>query len=104
MKIMLCCSAGMSTNLLVNKMTLSAKQRAIECEIEAIPEVEIRNRLHEADVFLLGPQVRYRYNSVSEDAKEFNIPVAIINSVSYSRMDGRAVLDQALELYKAWHD
>ena len=104
MKIMLCCSAGMSTNLLVNKMTLSAKQRAIECEIEAIPEADINTRLKEADVFLLGPQVRYRLNSVKEDAKPLGIPVAVIDGVKYSRMDGRAVLDQAIELYKAAHE
>jgi len=101
MKIMLCCSAGMSTNLLVSKMTLSAKQRAIDCEIEAIPEGEINSRLKEADVFLLGPQVRYRLNSVKEEAQQYSITVAVIDSVKYSRMDGRSVLDQAIALYKA---
>lgn len=101
---MLCCSAGMSTNLLVNKMTLSAKQRAIDCEIVAIPEGEINSKLNEADVFLLGPQVRYRLNSVKEDAKQYGIPVAVIDSVKYSRMDGKAVLDQAIALYNAAHE
>ena len=61
MKIMLCCSAGMSTNLLVSKMTLSAKQRAIDCEIEAIPEGEINSRLKEADVFKDEEPLTYAY-------------------------------------------
>lgn len=104
MKIMLCCSAGMSTNLLVNKMTMSAKQRAIDCEIVAIPEAEINTRLKEADVFLLGPQVRYRLNTVKADADQLGIPVAVIDSVKYSRMDGRAVLDQAINLYNESKD
>lgn len=104
MKIMLCCSAGMSTNLLVNKMTMSAKQRAIDCEIVAIPEAEINARLKEADVFLLGPQVRYRLNTVKADADPLGIPVAVIDSVKYSRMDGRAVLDQAINLYNESKD
>lgn len=34
-KILLCCSAGMSTSMLVKKMEQSAQSRGIECEIQA---------------------------------------------------------------------
>ena len=100
MKVMICCSAGMSTNLLLSKMIQSVRQRALDVEIEAIPEAEINERLKDCDVFLLGPQIRYRFNSVKMDAEPYGIPVAIIDTVKYAKMDGQAVLDQALDLYK----
>ena len=34
-KILLCCSAGMSTSLLVTKMEAAAKEQGVECRINA---------------------------------------------------------------------
>ena len=67
-KIMLVCSAGMSTSLLVNKMKEVAAKRGLEAEIWATSEVNsgaefIRNP---ADVILVGPQVRYLLNAIKE--------------------------------------
>ncbi|MGL5614022.1 PTS sugar transporter subunit IIB, partial [Cetobacterium sp.] len=36
-KILLCCSAGMSTSLLVNKMKAVANENNISVEIDAVP-------------------------------------------------------------------
>ena len=44
-KIMLACSAGMSTSLLVTKMENAAKEKGIEAEIWAISEVNLANEL-----------------------------------------------------------
>lgn len=105
MKIMLCCTAGMSTNLLVSKMTASARQRSIAAEIVAVPESDIINRLkaQDCDVILLGPQIRSRFKQVKQEAEPYKIPVGIIDTVRYAKMDGRYVLDQAIELYNEVH-
>ena len=58
-KIMLACSAGMSTSLLVTKMQEAAKEKGVECEIWAISEVNLQSEIEKCDVLLLGPQVRY---------------------------------------------
>lgn len=58
-KIMLACSAGMSTSLLVTKMEDAAKENGIEAKIWAISEVNLKNEIENCDVLLLGPQVRY---------------------------------------------
>ena len=59
-KILLCCSAGMSTSLLVTKMKKSAEERGIEAEINAVPLELFEENLPHYDLFLLGPQVKFK--------------------------------------------
>lgn len=99
-KIMLACSAGMSTSLLVTKMEAAAKEAGIEAQIWAISEVNLPNEIDKCDVLLLGPQVRYILSKATEMAKPHQIPVEVINMMHYGRCDGKAVLDRALELIK----
>lgn len=97
-KIMLACSAGMSTSLLVTKMEAAAKELGIEAKIWAISEVNLPNEIETCDVLLLGPQVRYILSKATQLAKPHNIPVEVINMMSYGRCDGKAVLNRALEM------
>lgn len=96
-KIMLVCSAGMSTSLLVKKMQDAAASRNLEIEIFAVAESEAKNHL-DVNVVLLGPQVRFLLNNVKAMMAPHQVPVDLINSVHYGTMNGPAVLDQALAL------
>jgi PTS system cellobiose-specific IIB component len=58
-KIMLCCSAGMSTSLLVKKMVEEAQKRGMEAEIKAFGVAEFAEQVGHYQVVLLGPQVKY---------------------------------------------
>ncbi|WP_207711035.1 PTS sugar transporter subunit IIB [Romboutsia sp. CE17] len=98
-KIMLACSAGMSTSLLVTKMEKAAKENDIEAKIWAISEVNLKNEIEKCDVLLLGPQVRYIIGKATEMAKPYNIPVEVINMMDYGKCNGKAILDRAMELY-----
>lgn len=99
-KIMLACSAGMSTSLLVTKMQEAAKEKGIECKIWAISEVNLQSEIEKCDVLLLGPQVRYILSKAKGLADPHGIPVEVINMMDYGRCNGRAVLERALELKK----
>jgi PTS system cellobiose-specific IIB component len=59
--IMLVCSAGMSTSLLVTKMQKAAEEKGLETDIFAVSASDADNSLEEknVDVLLLGPQVRF---------------------------------------------
>lgn len=59
-KILLCCSAGMSTSLLVTKMKKVAEEKGIDVEINAIALELFEENLPNYDVFLLGPQVKFK--------------------------------------------
>ena len=99
-KIMLACSAGMSTSLLVSKMEASAKEAGLEAKIWAISEVNLADEITTCDVLLLGPQVRYVLTKAKKLAEPHGIPVEVINMMHYGRCDGKAVLERALELKK----
>ena len=95
-KIMLACSAGMSTSLLVTKMQEAAKEKGVECEIWAISEVNLQTEIEKCNVLLLGPQVRYVLNKAKALAEPYGIPVEVINMMDYGRCNGKAVLELSL--------
>ena len=98
MNILLCCSAGMSTSLLVNKMEKAAVEEGLNVKIQAVATMEIRNRIDEVDVILLGPQVRYLLNDIKKIGDEKGVPVDTINPMHYGTCNGKEVLRTALQL------
>ncbi|MBC1458669.1 PTS sugar transporter subunit IIB [Listeria newyorkensis] len=96
-KLMLMCNAGMSTSVLVRKMQNIADEKGIAIDIWAISEIDFEKNWRLADAILLGPQVSYMQDKVSE-AVEGSIPVGVIAIVDYGRMDGEKVLAQGLAL------
>lgn len=101
LRVMLVCSAGMSTSLLVNKMKAAAEKEGIDIEIFAVPEVEVMQLLNEVDAVLLAPQVRFLFNKLKQELEPKGIPVAVIDGLTYGLMKGDAVVKQALELAAA---
>ena len=95
-KILLVCSAGMSTSILVKKMKDEIILRNLEIDIDAIPEADVKNQ-KDFSIIMLGPQVRF-LKSKFDYLEEKGIPVVIIDSIKYGRMDGKSVLDDALAL------
>ncbi|MBX9957446.1 PTS sugar transporter subunit IIB [Peribacillus simplex] len=98
MNILLCCSAGMSTSLLVNKMEKAAVEEGLSVKIQAVATMEVRNHISEVDVILLGPQVRYQLNDIKKIGDEKGIPVDTINPMHYGTCNGKEVLRTALQL------
>src|SRR5690606_26160778 len=98
MRILLCCAAGMSTSLLVKKMQDAARARGVEAEIRSASLDEVARYLDQADVLLLGPQVRYKLAQLKKEGEARGIPVEVIRPEDYGRADGEKVLDFALQL------
>lgn len=100
--IMLVCSAGMSTSLLVTKMQAASKAREMDTEIFAVSAAEADKHIasKNIDVLLLGPQVRFMKGQFEKKLADKNIPLDIINMQDYGKMNGENVLNQAFELMK----
>ena len=82
-QILLVCSAGMSTSLLVTKMEGAAKDAGYDAKI------------------LLGPQVRFQKSAIEKLAagrKKGPIPVEVIDMRDYGTMNGKAVFEMAKKL------
>lgn len=97
-RILLVCSSGMSTSLLVIKMNLAAEKQGVEVEITAVAESELKKYGDKVDIVLLGPQVRFLLSKVKTFLDPKGVPVEVINSVDYGTMNGENVLNRAIEL------
>lgn len=98
LKVLLVCSAGMSTSFLVEKMKKSAQEKGIEAEIKAIPEAQANEYIGKVDILLLGPQVKYLEAGMKEMFGE--TPVSVINMMDYGAMNGEKVLNNVLDILK----
>lgn len=99
MNILLVCAAGMSTSMLVKRMKEYAVISGLDVNINALAISEAKEKIinNEADIVMLGPQVRFQKHEV-EEAAEGKIPIEVIDMMNYGKMDGKAVLEQALKL------
>ena len=100
LEIMLVCSAGMSTSMLVTAMKKAIASEGIEANVFAKPSTEAIEfaETEAVSVLLLGPQVLFMENNFKENLADKNIPIAVIDSRAYGTMNGEQVLKQALEL------
>jgi PTS system cellobiose-specific IIB component len=101
-EILLICSAGMSTSMLVAKMQKIADAKNIDVDIYAVSVSEVDNMLthHSISVVLLGPQIRYLEEKFSKEFEPMNIPMGIISMKDYGLMDGEKILSQGVSLLR----
>ncbi len=94
-KILLCCAGGMSSSLLVLRMRQAAEQQNYECEIETDGYMWIEKKAKDADVLLVGPQIRHHLQNLR---KQISCPVEVIDMKLYGTMDGAGVLEVAKKI------
>ena len=94
--VYLFCAAGMSTSLLVNKMKEAATEEGCDYHIEAFPVSEAGTKGQEADILLLGPQVRFQLQQVKTQVPDK--PVEAIDMLAYGMMDGKKVVARVIEV------
>lgn len=101
-KILLVCSAGMSTSLLVTNMEKSAKEKGIEVELQAMSSTAANKYLakENIDVLLLGPQVRFLKKKYEKKLADTDTALDVIDMQDYGKVDGAKVLETALRLKK----
>lgn len=95
MNILLVCSAGMSTSLLVARMQEAAEKEGLSLHIEARPVSEVGLYGDDADAILLGPQVRFQLKNIQ--ASYPHKVVSVIDTRDYGMMNGEKVLKNVLK-------
>ncbi|MGL4952043.1 MAG: PTS sugar transporter subunit IIB [Mycoplasma sp.] len=86
MKVLLACSAGMSTSLLEKSLQDYAIAQGFDIDVIAKSSGEAKEVLHEYDICLLGPQVKFMEAAFKEVAG--SIPVVIIPPHIYAMANG----------------
>lgn len=92
--IMLACSAGMSTSLLVSKMQEAAKEQGKDYEIfaKSVADIDHQFEVEKPDVLMLGPQVAYMKADIQRKCDDAGVPMEVINMTDYGMMNGKNVL------------
>lgn len=99
-RVLIVCSWGMSTSLLVEGMLAAAEGRQCELTVEALSAGEYAVKVDECDVVLIAPQIRHLRKSIEKLASSVGKPVGLIEPFHYATMNGEAVLEQVLRLYE----
>lgn len=82
--------------MLVTKMREAAREKSFECEVTAYPVSEVEVKAKDADVILLGPQVRYELKRIKGMFPDK--PVDAISPTDYGMLKGDNVLQTAMGL------
>lgn len=98
--VLLICSAGITTGLLVRNMKDAAKHKDLDIHIYSAPAITAEDVLkrQEIDALLIGPQSEYELTRLKDFLEYNKVPYRLIDKESYGLLDGERVLGQALQL------
>ena len=85
-----------NVSMLVAKMKKAAQADGVEVSIEAKSLADAKKEIQEANIVLLGPQIRYELENVKKLAG--SVPVEAIDMRDYGMMNGEKVLKHAMEV------
>ncbi|TDW20542.1 PTS system cellobiose-specific IIB component [Breznakia blatticola] len=98
--ILLICSAGVSTGIIVKQMQHIADQRGLHAHIYSAPALLAEQiiQTQKLDALLIGPQSEYEINRLKDYLQVKAIPYTLIKKEDYETINGNAILDEAIEL------
>lgn len=96
-KILFCCRAGVTTNMLVYSVKEEAHNRNLDAMVWAVAESALELTYADADVIFLAPQTAGSVETVKKMVNGL-CPVEVINQDDFAKMDAGAVLDRAIQL------
>ena len=97
-KILVVCSSGMSTSLLVKAMRKAANNEGYDVEISSAPIVGVEELLPETDAVLVGPQMRHRFEEIERIFARADVPAKLVPAQIYGLMDGKSALEMAKKM------
>ncbi|TWH45774.1 PTS sugar transporter subunit IIB [Sporomusa sp. KB1] len=99
MKLLLVCSGGMSSSIVVKAIEKEAAKTGQVVTVKSVGSGEFGEELKNGwDIALVAPQVRHRAAFFQEAAAEYNVPVAIIPPQGYNPMGGAIILAEVKKI------
>lgn len=92
MRIILCCSQGMSSSIFVRALRKEIKEEDLDYTVASIGIFELSKYIEKIDVVLLAPQVKYSFKDISQISKTYNVPTILISESDYGIMNVKKVL------------
>ncbi|OYD06796.1 PTS sugar transporter subunit IIB [Paludifilum halophilum] len=94
MKVLMVCSGGMSSAIVVKAIKEAAEKEGFDLEIKAVGTTEFENELPGHDMGLVAPQVKHQYETLKGIGDRLNIPVELIPPMGYTPIGAPKVLEQ----------
>ncbi len=100
MKVVMVCSGGMSSAIVVQAVLKEAQKNDFDLEMIAVGSGEIEEKIKENfDLVLVAPQVKHQFSRYEELAKENNVPIELIPPMGYTPIGAPKTLEQ-IKKYK----
>ena len=99
MKVLMVCSGGMSSTIVVKAIEGEAKKQNFPLEIMAIgtPEYEEKLEAGSYDLVIVAPQVKHRLDFFKEVGERRNVPVELIPPMGYTPIGAPKVLNDIIK-------
>lgn len=97
MKILVVCGAGASSSFVAQRMRVTGRARGLSLTVLAGAESDLPGSLDTVDVLLIGPHLAPRFESLSTQAKQRGVGVALLPSSIFAARDGDLALDLAVD-------
>ncbi|MBP2654530.1 MAG: lichenan-specific phosphotransferase enzyme component [Firmicutes bacterium] len=99
MKVLLVCSGGMSSAIVVKAIEKEAEREGLSMVVKSVGTGELAEELKNGwNLVLVAPQVRHRLDELRQKASVHNVPVALIPPQGYSPLGGAIVLAEIKKL------
>jgi PTS system cellobiose-specific IIB component len=82
--------------MMCEKISEAAKEKGIDVVANAYAVTDIQKVIDDADIILLGPQVRFKLNSLQKSYGDKGVPFIVMQPEDYGRLNGENILNAAL--------
>lgn len=96
MKVLMVCSGGMSSAIVVKAIKQEAERQNFPLEIKAIGTMEFEDEIAkgELDLVIVAPQVKHRFETFKKQAEGYNLPIELIAPMGYTPIGAPKTLEQ----------
>lgn len=97
MKVILVCSGGMSTSILIDALKKEATKAGKELSANAIGVNEI-SKISDCDIVLVAPQIKYKFDSIKEHTDSKRIKIYQIEPTEYTPIGAPKLMSSILKI------
>ena len=94
-KIILLCAGGMSTGMLVKQMEKYAASIGYDCTIAAYGKEMAKSKASDADIVLIGPQIKFALEEVKKEIP--GVPVEVKGMQDYGMQKADVFIEKCRE-------
>lgn len=95
MKVLLCCKAGVTSNMFASALKDEAAKKNIELTVWAAAETAVEYSIEQADIVLVTPQLKSSVGKFEDYAKS-GTPVILISDEDFVQFNAKKVLEEAI--------